>query len=77
MSDPSQTETKDIQERRLANAFDQHRKIQDTLDDQQKERDADKRFAIIGIVILIVIAAVALYIGLSGESTVISGSLPE
>ena len=72
MSDPSQSETKDIQERRLDNAFEQHRKIQNTLDTQEKDRLTDKRLAIVGVVILLIIAAIATYYTLTSETIIVS-----
>ena len=72
MSEPSQSESKDIQERRLEKAFGVHREIQDTLDEQAKQRQTDKRFAMLGVVILIIIAAIAIYYSLSSETIIVS-----
>lgn len=72
MSEQSEPETQDIQQRRLANSFQQHRKIQNTLDAQEKERVTDKRYAILGIILLVIIAVVALYFELSSETTTLS-----
>lgn len=72
MSDPSQSESKDIQGRRLANAFQVHKNIQNTLDEQEKDRVTDKRFAVIGVVLLVIVIAVAIYLEISSETTILS-----
>ena len=72
MSDPSQTEPGDAQERRLGNAFRQHQKIQQTLDDQEKDRAVDKRYAIVGVILLTIIIAIAIYFELTSETTILT-----
>ena len=72
MSDPSQTESRDVRERRLGNAFQRHQKIQQTLDDQEKDRVTDKRYAIVGVVLLTIIVAIAIYFELTSETTILT-----
>ena len=70
MSDPTEQNSDGVRERRLANAFGLHRKIQSTLDGQEKEKQTDMRLAMIGIVLLIIIALIVVFTTFVGEDTV-------
>ncbi len=72
MTDQPEQNSDDIKERRLAKSFGLHRKIQDTLDDQEKERVSNIRYAIIGAVILALIVLYVLFRWLTSDTIIVS-----
>lgn len=72
MGNQSKQASGDIGERRLSRAFGLHRRIQDTLDGQEKERVRDLRLAMVGVIILALVLLYVVFRWLSTDTIIVS-----